>query len=283
MKIARAEISGKEEYVVEGENGEWIRLSPHGITPQNSRELVECLDEIAAVRAGVTNAQEAVVERFLCPIVSPMNSLAIGRNYALHAQETGSEVPDQPMMFTKLIGSFTGANDVIPLDLQLTNKLDYEVELVVLIGRTASRVRREDALKHVAGYLVGNDVSARDCQQRDGQYDRAKGMDGFGPLGPWITTAEDVSDPQNLSLVSSVNGEVRQSSNTQHMIFDVAFLIEYLSAGITLHPGDVIWTGTPHGVALGMGDDNAFLNPGDRIKCEIDQLGALDNLITART
>lgn len=281
MKIARIEHSDTTDYVVEGRGGGWIPLSAHGIVPNNSRELVDYLEQIAAIRVEATADEEIRPDRFLCPIVSPINSLAIGRNYALHAKETGSEVPERPMMFTKLVGSFTGANDGIPLDQTLTDKLDYEVELVILIGRTASRVNRDDALKHVAGYLVGNDISARDCQKRDGQYDRAKGMDGFGPLGPWITTSEDVPNPQNLSLVSSVNGQVRQSSNTEHMIFDVSYLIEYLSAGITLHPGDVIWTGTPHGVALGMGDDSAFLKPGDRIRCEIEQLGVLDNHINA--
>lgn len=280
MKIARIENAGTTEYAVEGRGGGWIPLGSRGIRPANSRELVEALEQISAVVGEASETEEISPERFLSPVVSPLNSLAIGRNYLLHAEETGSKVPDQPMMFSKLPGSFTGARDDIPVDPALTDKLDYEVELVVLIGRTANHVSREDALKHVAGYLVGNDVSARDCQKRDGQYDRAKGMDGFGPLGPWITTAEDVPDPQNLALVSSVNGDVRQSSNTRHMIFDVAYLIEYLSAGITLHPGDVIWTGTPHGVALGMADDNAFLKPGDRIRCEIDQLGALDNPVT---
>lgn len=280
MKIARIENAGTTEYAVEGRGGGWIPLGSRGIQPANSRELVEALEQISAVVGEASETDEISPERFLSPVVSPLNSLAIGRNYLLHAEETGSKVPDQPMMFSKLPGSFTGARDDIPVDPSLTDKLDYEVELVVLIGRTANHVSREDALKHVAGYLVGNDVSARDCQKRDGQYDRAKGMDGFGPLGPWITTAEDVPDPQNLALVSAVNGEVRQSSNTKHMIFDVAYLIEYLSAGITLHPGDVIWTGTPHGVALGMADDNAFLKPGDRIRCEIDQLGALDNPVS---
>lgn len=279
MKIARIDNAGTTEYAVAGTGGGWIPLGQHGISPRSSADLVDCLDQIKQVLAGSTSADEIKPTRFLSPIVNPLQSLAIGRNYRLHAKETGSSIPEQPMMFTKLAGSFTGAVDDVTVNPALTSKLDYEVELVVLIGKEASRVKRDDALQYVAGYLVGNDISARDCQKRDVQFDFAKGMSGFGPIGPWITTADEVPDAQNLTLSSSVNGEVRQSSNTSQMIFDVPFLIEYLSAGVTLHPGDVIWTGTPHGVAAGMGSDDAFLKSGDQVSCEIQQLGELNNRI----
>lgn len=278
MKIARVDNAGTIEYAARGEGG-WIPLARHGIDPATSGALVAAFDEIASVLAASSFADEITPVRFLPPIANPVLSVAIGRNYLKHAAERGAEVPTAPMMFAKLSSSFSGASDDVVVNTELTSQVDYEVELVVLIGRKASRVSRETALEYVAGYLVGNDISARDCQKSDGQFDRAKAMDGFGPIGPWITTADEVADPQNLDVWLTVNGETRQSSNTDEMIFTVAHIIEYLSAGMTLHPGDVIWTGTPHGVAAGMDSPDAFLTDGDVVHTEIAGLGALTNKI----
>ncbi|MCU1403905.1 MAG: 5-oxopent-3-ene,2,5-tricarboxylate decarboxylase [Glaciihabitans sp.] len=278
MKIARVDNDGIIEYAAKGDAG-WIPLSRHGIHPATSGALVEAFDEIAAVLALSTAADEITPARFLPPITNPVLSVAIGRNYLKHAAERGADVPTAPMMFAKLAGSFAGATDDVVVNTALTSQVDYEVELVVLIGTEASRVSRDTAMDHVAGYLVGNDMSARDCQKSDGQFDRAKAMDGFGPIGPWITTADEVADPQDLDLWLTVNGEERQSSNTNEMIFTVAHIIEYLSQGMTLHPGDVIWTGTPHGVAAGMGSPDAFLTDGDVVHAEIAGLGSLNNTI----
>ena len=281
MKIARVEYAGTIEYAARGEGG-WIPLSRHGIHPSTSGELVALLGEIAAAVAISPPTDAIVPDRFLPPIANPVLSVAIGRNYLLHAAERGADVPTAPMMFAKLAGSFAGATDDVRVNRALTEQVDYEVELVVLIGREATRVSQETALDHVAGYLVGNDISARDCQKADGQFDRAKGMDGFGPIGPWITTADEVPDPQDLQLQLTVNGQQRQSATTGDMIFTVAHIIEYLSAGMTLHPGDIIWTGTPQGVAAGMGSPDAFLADGDVVRCEIAGLGALENTIRSR-
>jgi 2-keto-4-pentenoate hydratase/2-oxohepta-3-ene-1,7-dioic acid hydratase in catechol pathway len=162
------------------------------------------------------------------------------------------------------------------MDPSLTEQGDYEAELAVIIGRRARRVSLADALDHVFGYAVANDVSARDWQFADPQFDRSKSFDTFLPVGPWITTADEVPDPQALGIRTWVNGELRQDSSTAEMVFGVAELIEFLSRGMTLEPGDVIVTGTPHGVGFAM-DPPRFLAPGDVVRCELDVLGTLEN------
>lgn len=280
MRIARLVIENEPRYVVGDGNENWIALDDLGITINDSGELAAALGQIRTKRDGWTGTtisrDDSLV--FLPPIERPVQSIAIGRNYALHVKETGSDLPAQPVIFSKLPSSFTGTDSSITVDSSRTSELDYEVELVVMIGKEAKGVSQDDALDYVAGYLVGNDISARDCQRRDGQFDFAKGMDTFGPLGPWLTTSDEIPDPQNLNLKSTVDGQIRQSSNTEHMIFSIPFLIEYISAVVTLRPGDLIWTGTPHGVALGM-PDKPFLQHGQNVTCEIEGLGTVSNTV----
>ncbi|MFC1673331.1 fumarylacetoacetate hydrolase family protein [Pseudomonadota bacterium] len=208
----------------------------------------------------------------LAPCVGQVGKfMGIGLNYADHAAETGMEPPPEPVLFTKHTSCIGGAYDdvVLPRGSETT---DWEVELGVVIGKAAKYVDQKNALSHVAGYCVVNDVSERTFQKGVGQWVKGKSCDTFGPLGPWLVTRDEVSDPQALELWLDVNGERRQTGNTSTMIFPVAFLISYLSTFFTLHPGDVIATGTPPGVGMGM-KPQVFLKPGDEMHLGVGDLG----------
>jgi 2-keto-4-pentenoate hydratase/2-oxohepta-3-ene-1,7-dioic acid hydratase in catechol pathway len=217
--------------------------------------------------------------QLLAPIPRPGKIMAIGLNYRDHARETGAAIPTKPILFTKFSTSVIGPYDTIHVHPDQTQRVDYEAELGVVIGKPAYRVNRADAPKHVFGYTVINDVSARDIQkgaEYGGQWVRGKSLDTFCPMGPAITTADEVGDPQNLSVRAVLNGAVMQDGHTREMIFDVAALIEYLSHNITLEPGDVLATGTPPGV----GDARkppVYLKKGDVIEIEVGNLGKLIN------
>lgn len=210
----------------------------------------------------------------------PGNVICVGLNYKDHAEESNIALPEQPVLFAKWTGAIIGPNDpiVLPLD---TKEVDYEAELAVVIGRECSGVRSEDALDYVAGYTCLNDVSARDFQRGDGQWVRAKSQDTFGPFGPYLVTKDDVPDPQTLNITCSVNGRVLQNSNTSKMIFSVRDLIAFISRGVTLRPGDVISTGTPHGVGFAH-KPPVFLKAGDQVIVEIESIGQLSNPVKAR-
>ena len=213
------------------------------------------------------------------PILRPGKLMALGRNYAEHAKESGSAPPDKQIWFCKQGTSANGPHD--PIDLpRVSEQLDYEAELVVVIGRRAKHVPAEKALDYVFGYACGNDVSVRDWQKMTQQWVIGKGFDTHAPFGPWITTSDEIADPQNLGIRCFVNGEPRQSSNTREMIFKVADQIALLSQAMTLEPGDILFTGTPEGVAMGMSPPK-WLKVGDRVQVEIDGLGALDNPVRA--
>ncbi|MBJ6371284.1 fumarylacetoacetate hydrolase family protein [Sedimentitalea arenosa] len=198
--------------------------------------------------------------------------LCIGLNYSDHAAETGAKIPDHPILFFKANSAVVGPNDTVSMPRGSTHT-DWEVELGVVIGKTAKYVSEADALDHVAGYCVINDVSERHFQsQLSGQWTKGKSCDTFGPTGPWLVTRDEVPDPQNLDMWLDVNGERRQTGNTKTMIFTVAQIIEHLSGLMTLHPGDVISTGTPPGVALGM-ENPVYLKVGDRMDVWIEGLG----------
>jgi 2-keto-4-pentenoate hydratase/2-oxohepta-3-ene-1,7-dioic acid hydratase in catechol pathway len=205
----------------------------------------------------------------------PRNVLCIGLNYKDHAAEGGVPLPEKPVVFAKLTGCITGpgAPIVLPPD---TKEVDYEAELAVVIGRKCRGVSASDALKYVAGYTCLNDVSARDFQRGDGQWVRAKSQDTFGPMGPYLVTGDDIPDPQTLPIRCIVNGQVLQDSNTDKMIFSVRELIAFISRGITLEPGDVITTGTPHGVGFAR-KPPIFLKSGDEVVVEIEGIGKLVN------
>lgn len=204
--------------------------------------------------------------RLLAPVL-PSKVVAVARNYEAHAAEFGGQVPEEPMVFLKPSTAVIGPGDVIPLP-SISRRVDYEGELVAVIGRLARNVRVEEAGKYVLGYTCGNDVTLRDLQKRDGQWTRAKGFDGSCPLGPWIET---VLDPGDVRIETRVNGESRQFASTAEMVFGVATLIEHVTSFMTLLPGDVLMTGTPEGVGP--------LGPGDRVEVEIEGLGVLSNTV----
>jgi len=209
------------------------------------------------------------------PAVNAGKILAIGRNYEDHAIEGGSAPPEAPLIFNKLSNSLSAHNSPIVLP-GISTKVDYEAELGVIMGRRAKRVSEGAALEHVFGYSAINDVSARDLQFGDGQWVRGKGLDTFAPIGPFITTRDEIADVQALDIEGRLNGQVMQSSNTAKMIFKVAYLVSYISQGITLEPGDVIATGTPAGVGI-FRDPPVLLKDGDVYEVTIEGLGTLRN------
>ena len=227
---------------------------------------------LADIKLGTALSFESI--EFL-PAVYPGKILAIGRNYVDHAIEGGAAPPEAPLLFNKLPNSLSAHNAAIVLPL-ISAKVDYEAELAVVIGRRAKRVSETEALEHIFGYTLINDVSARDLQFGDGQWTRGKGLDSFAPLGPFITTRDEIKDVQALKIEGRLNGEVMQSSNTGKMIFQVAYLVSYLSQGMTLEPGDVIATGTPEGVGI-FRDPPVLLKAGDVFEVEIEGLGTLRN------
>jgi 2,4-diketo-3-deoxy-L-fuconate hydrolase len=199
--------------------------------------------------------------------------LCIGLNYVDHAAEAGMPVPKEPILFMKPTSVRVGANDAVVLP-QGSVKGDWEVELGVVIGRRARYVSEADALQHVAGYCIVNDVSEREYQlERGGQWDKGKGCDTFGPVGPWLVTTDEVTDPQALPMWCEVNGRRMQNGNTRTMVFGVRQLVSYLSRFMTLEPGDLIATGTPPGVGMGLKPQPQFLKPGDTMRLGIEGLG----------
>jgi 2-keto-4-pentenoate hydratase/2-oxohepta-3-ene-1,7-dioic acid hydratase in catechol pathway len=211
---------------------------------------------------------------------TPRQIVAIGLNYHDHIRETGMDTPERPLIFAKFPSSVIGPDAEIVADPSLTEAVDWEVELSVVVGRTMRAVSEADALDHVLGYTVGNDVSARDVQFSDGQWVRAKSFDTFCPLGPAIVTPDDVGDPQALALRTRVNGEVVQDSSTAEMIFGVAELLAFCSRSFTLERGDVVMTGTPWGCG-GFMDPPRALHAGDVVETEIERVGVLRNPVAA--
>ena len=222
--------------------------------------------------------REATVEKVLAPL-EPRDILCIGLNYRKHAAEGGQDVPANPVLFLKNSGSVQNPGDPIVLPRVLTsNRVDYECELAVVIGKRCHNVAKENALEHVLGYTCGNDVSARDWQRNGGggQWCRGKTFATFCPLGPVLVTADEIPDPNNLSIRTVLNGEVMQDWTTSDMIFDVPSLIAFLSASTVLRPGTVILTGTPHGVGFAR-TPPVFLQAGDTVTVEIEKIGSLTN------
>ncbi len=206
----------------------------------------------------------------LLPPSEPRTIVAIGRNYREHAAETGAEVPTEPLFFLKPVTSLIGSGDTIIYPNWVSSRVDYEGELAIVIGRTCYRVSEDQAMDYIHGYTCANDVTARDLQQRDGQWARAKGFDTFCPLGPVLVTG---IDPADLAIETRVNGTVRQQARTSEMIFGIPRIISHVSAVMTLHPGDIILTGTPSGIGP--------LQPGDSVEVEIERIGILRNDIVA--
>jgi 2-keto-4-pentenoate hydratase/2-oxohepta-3-ene-1,7-dioic acid hydratase in catechol pathway len=212
--------------------------------------------------------------------VRPGKIVAIGLNYRDHVVESGLEMPTRPLVFAKFPSSLIGSDEPIVLDRDLSERVDWEVELAVIVGEPMRRVAAADALSHVFGYTIANDVSARDVQFGDGQWVRGKSFDTFCPLGPVVVTPDEVPDPQTLLLRTRVNGETVQDSSTSEMIFGVAELLAFCSTSFTLERGDVILTGTPWGCGEFM-DPPRSLRPGDFVEAEIDGIGVLRNPVVA--
>ncbi|MGH3368026.1 MAG: fumarylacetoacetate hydrolase family protein [Nocardioidaceae bacterium] len=217
--------------------------------------------------------------RFAPAVPDPGKIICVGANFRRHAQEANIPIPDAPIYFPKYDNSLSGHRDEVALP-SVTQRADYEVELVAVIGTETRNVDTSQALSRVFGYATGNDLSARELQQRSSQWMYGKAIDGFAPLGPYVVTSDEVPDPQALDLQCSVNGEVRQNSNTRDMIFTVAELVADLSRIMTLQPGDLIYTGTPEGVALGMPEPK-WLQMGDEVACEVQGLGRLVTYLVA--
>ena len=240
-------------------------------------EAIERWDELrgafeAKLAAGGGKPLAAV--KLCAPVQRPGKIWAIGLNYADHIAESNMGTPERQVWFTKALTSINGPSDPI-LIARGTMTTDYEVELVAVIGKRAKHVSAADAKDYVFGYCVGNDVTERMWQHAGPQWSLGKSFDTHAPIGPWITTADELGDPHGLGIRCLVNGELRQNSNTANLVFDLWQQIEHLSVGMTLEPGDIIFTGTPGGVGAAM-DPRQFLKAGDVVRCEIDQLGAIE-------
>ena len=214
-------------------------------------------------------------------VVRPLNFICIGLNYADHAAETGAAIPKEPIVFLKSLGAYSGPYDDVRIP-RGSKKTDWEVELGIVIGSKACYVPENLAMNHVAGYCVINDVSEREYQaERGGTWDKGKGCDTFGPTGPWMVTKDEVADPQNLALWCEIDGKRMQNGSTKTMIFGVKHLVSYVSHFITLHPGDIIATGTPPGVGLGIKPEPVFLKPGQVMRLGVDGLGEQQQRLVA--
>ncbi len=250
--------------------------------PETMLELLadgpSALDEArrVAAKAFATGVDVLPLDRvrLLAPLPRPGKIFGIGLNYRDHAEETGNPIPEVPMVFSKAVTAVIGPGAAIEIP-PASARIDYEGELAVIIGRLAKRVARIDALKYVAGYSIMNDVTARDYQVRSGHC-MGKSFDTFAPLGPALVTADEIPDPGTLELRTIVSGAELQHSNTKHLIFDVPALIEFISAGVTLEPGDVITTGTPAGVGVRR-EPRRYLKAGDLVRVEVSGIGALEN------
>jgi 2-keto-4-pentenoate hydratase/2-oxohepta-3-ene-1,7-dioic acid hydratase in catechol pathway len=247
--------------------------------------LQQYINGLSPVAGGNTPAyllDEAGIEWGPC-VTHPNKIICVGLNYRKHAEETNAKIPAYPILFNKFNNTLTGHGRDIAVP-KVTQKLDYEAELVIVIGKKAKYVAKEEALDYVFGYCNVNDLSARDLQLRTPQWLLGKTCDDFSPLGPYLVTADEVGNPNDLTIKATVNGEVRQSSNTSDMIFPCDEIVSYISQHMTLVPGDIILTGTPEGVVLGLPEDKqVYLKPGDVVTIEIEKLGALTNRFVEET
>lgn len=265
-----------------GDNSEQLRLTSIHAVIEGGQAAIDALHNLVdqvladdAVRLKCLRDESSLT---IGPCVThPNKIICVGLNYRKHAEETNSPIPDYPILFNKFNNALNSHNHDVSLP-KVSTKVDYEAELVIVIGAEAKYVAKEDALKHVFGYCNGNDLSARDLQKRTQQWLLGKSCDGFGPIGPYLVTADEVGDPNKLDIKCMVNGEVRQHSSTADMIFHVDEIVSYTSQHMTLVPGDIIFTGTPAGVVAGYpADKQVYLQHGDQVTIEIEKLGSLTN------
>lgn len=261
-----------------------IEMDIAGLIEYGDEEFIKALEEIRDRFEYDEIAIEKV--KFCAPIPHPVrNLICLGTNYADHVRESKKaypevnfETPKEPIYFSKAAWIATGKGDIIPSNEGLVSKLDYEVELAIIIGKEGKDISREKAEEHIFGYTVANDVSARKMQMDKRQWFKGKSLDGFSPMGPWIVTRDEIPFPIKLDMKAWVNGELRQDSNTDQMIFDIADIIEDLSKGMTLRRGDIILTGTPAGVGMGF-NPTKYIKSGDTVKCWIDKIGTIENKV----
>ena len=277
MKLLRIGEPGEERPALLDTTGQLRDLSAH-VTDIDGSALSD--ERLGALRALAIETLPLVAAdtRVGACVTGVGKFICIGLNYADHAAEAGMALPEEPTIFLKATSSICGANDNIVLPKGAT-KGDWEVELGFVIGKKASHVSESQALAHVAGYFTVNDVSERDFQlHRGGQWTKGKSCDTFGPIGPWLVTADEVLDPQTLTVRLTVNGETMQHGSTKNMVFGVAQLVSYLSEFMTLFPGDIVATGTPAGVGLGH-KPPVYLKPGDRVTASVEGLGEQSQLL----
>ncbi|MGW0497005.1 fumarylacetoacetate hydrolase family protein [Streptomyces sp. NPDC003007] len=276
MKLLRVGTAGSERPALLDADGTLRDLS--GLVPDVDGALLADEEALGRVRAAADAGDLPVLDATGLRVGPPLGRIGkivcIGLNYHDHARETGAEPPAEPVLFMKAPDTVVGPNDTVLVP-RRSLKTDWEVELAVVIGRTARYLgSAEEGLAHVAGYAVAHDVSEREFQiERGGTWDKGKNCETFNPLGPWLVTADEVRDPQDLSLKLWVNGELKQDGTTAEQIFPVGEVVRYLSGFMTLYPGDVINTGTPAGVALGAPEPKPFLRAGDVVELEIEGLG----------
>jgi 2-keto-4-pentenoate hydratase/2-oxohepta-3-ene-1,7-dioic acid hydratase in catechol pathway len=279
MKLLRYGQPGAEKPGLLDAQGRIRDLSAHTADFAGETVSLEAIDKLRALDAATLPLVDDSPRIGACVAWTP-NFHAVGLNYAKHAAESGMQPPAEPVLFSKATTSLSGPNDPV-VQPKESIKLDYEVELGIVIGATAEYVSEANALSYVAGYCVINDISERNFQlERLGQWVKGKSAPGFGPSGPWLVTADEVDDPQTLGCWLEVNGQMRQKSNTSDMIFGVAEIVSYMSRFMRLVPGDLIATGTPEGVALGM-KPPVWLKPGDEMRLGIDKLGEQRQRIVA--
>ncbi|WP_050182752.1 fumarylacetoacetate hydrolase family protein [Domibacillus robiginosus] len=284
MKWMSFKQDGKEKYgFYEEEKQEVGIVSDMEGAPATLAAAIEEQEFLASISRdtkSVPYIKETSIE-WLAPIPRPLkNVMCVGKNYRDHAIEMGGEVsvPEHPMIFTKAPTTVSAHKASIPAYESLTDSLDYEGELAVIIGKKGKEITREDALDYVFGYTVLNDITARDLQSRHKQFFIGKSLDGSCPMGPWIVSKDEVADPHNLAIQTTVNGEIRQQSDTSHFIFPIDEVIHVLSKGMTLEPGDIIATGTPAGVGFAM-DPKGTLQKGDTVEITVEGVGTLSNTV----
>ncbi|GIH28469.1 2-keto-4-pentenoate hydratase [Acrocarpospora phusangensis] len=279
MRIVRYRASDGRVWggLVEGDVVVPVAEEAGGFMADAVRDLIAAGGSFVPAGAAVPLADVSL----LSPLANPQKIICIGLNYADHIRETGLETPSKVLAFVKTAQTLAGPVDDIVVAAGSTGQLDWEAELAVVIGAPARNVSPEEAGAHVFGYTVADDVSARDAQFADGQWFRGKNFDGFCPLGPWIVTADEIADPHALAISARVNGETVQDSSTSEMIFRIPEIISYLSQYMTLNPGDVIATGTPHGVGMGR-NPQLWLKDGDVVECEVEGVGVLRNRVRVK-
>lgn len=282
MKLIRIGNIENEKPGVELPNGEWVDVSGFGMDYNeeffggNALEKLEKWVDKNLEKLPRLDKQS----RIAAPMKRPSKIVCVGLNYAKHAAESGMALPNEPVLFFKATSAIVGPNDdlIIPKG---STKTDWEVELGVVIGKKASYISKENALEHVAGYILHNDYSEREFQlERSGQWVKGKSCDTFAPIGPYIVTKDEIKDPHNLDLWLTVNGEMMQKSNTSDLVFDVPHLVSYISQYMTLLPGDIISTGTPFGVGLGFNPPK-YLRPNDVVELGIQGLGTSKQVVKA--